>query len=113
MVWVKITLIYSKSFMVNLDDFLHKLKSFYHRFRAELRCILAKNTWLNLKLCLTETERLKSGSDVAIQYFLRYFIKNQWLRINFCTPLTFNNPLKACFLNERYILQSKRTRHKL
>ena len=101
MVLVKITLIYSKSFMVILDDFLLKLTSFFHRFRAELDGILAKNTWLNLKLCLTETERLKSGSDVAIHYFLRYFIKNQWLRINFCTPWTFNNSLKACFPSKR------------
>ena len=75
MVLVKITLIYSRAFMVILDDFLIKL-IFFHRFTAKLNGILAKNTWLNLKLCLTETERLKSGSDVAIHYFLRYFIKN-------------------------------------
>ena len=30
-----------------------------------------------------------------------------------CIPITFNNPLTTCFLNKKYILQSKQTRDKL
>ena len=33
--------------------------------------------------------------------------------INFCIPITFNNPLKAYLSNKKCILQSKHTRHKL
>ena len=34
------------------------------------------------------------------------------MKINICIPIIFNNPLKACFPNKKYILQSKHTRHK-
>ena len=31
------------------------------------------------------------------------------LNDNMCLPINFKNLLKACFLNKKYILQSKRT----
>ena len=66
------------------------------------------------KYLLVKTYRI---IDVILIYQLvkRYYEKIIIRRISnkLCLPITFHNPLKACFSNKKYILQSKRTLNKL